>query len=105
MLERKGGAMATPNVDRHRYSARADHHFHGYYAAYAEGLGHARSSALAEPAAKTWNSRTKTVVVQVERRKLKINNEDTTGKVRPAHGADLQGARRENRFLSKATTM
>jgi len=49
----------------------------------------------------------KTVVVQVNLTgKLKINNEDTTWDgLGPRIGADLQGARRENCFCHKATTM
>src|SRR6266480_3919361 len=43
-----GHAQRGP-ADRH--SAGADHYFHGHLAAYSQGPGYARSSALAEPAA------------------------------------------------------
>jgi len=79
---RKGGAMATPNVGAaHRYSLVLIIIFNGYYAAYAEGLGHARSSALAEPASKSWNSRTSRRRAGEKNGKLKINNEEPPGKV------------------------
>src|SRR5947207_4826511 len=43
-----GHAQRGP-ADRH--SAGANHYFHGHHAAYSQGPGYARSSALAEPAA------------------------------------------------------
>src|SRR6267378_7226803 len=48
-IRRSDGHAQRGPADRH--SARADHYFHGHHAAYSQGLGHARSSALAEPAA------------------------------------------------------
>src|SRR5882762_1718875 len=44
-----GDAQRRP---AHRHFVGADHYFHGHHPAYAEGPGHARSSAFAEPATK-----------------------------------------------------
>src|SRR5256885_1486743 len=46
--------LRHPRIERRRgclYRWFADHYFHGHLAAYSQGLGYARSSALAEPAA------------------------------------------------------
>src|SRR6267142_172086 len=52
---RKGIRRSDGDAQRrpaHRHFVGADHYFHGHHPAYAEGPGHARPSAFAEPATK-----------------------------------------------------